>query len=161
MKKNWSFVIYNNKLCCVYKWFPLQIGKIDYITNKLIIVKINYKVPEYFKNTSSSTSGYIKNDEIWFVLHRKKKKKISSPKYIFRNYQHFFAIFDLDMNLLRYSEFFKLGGDDIEFCNGLIVKDSVIILSYSLSDKQSIISEYNIEYINTKIKWYINKRLLT
>ena len=58
------------------------------------------------------------------------------------------------MNLIRYSELFKLGNCKVEFCIGLIVKETEIILSYSLLDTQSIIAKYDIDYINTKIKWY-------
>ena len=72
------------------------------------------------------------------------------------NYQHFFAIFNLEMNIVRYSELFKLGDCMVEFCVGLIIKDKSIILSYSLLDTQSIISEYDINYINNNIKWYKN-----
>ena len=149
IEKNWCFVKYKSELCVVYNWFPLQIGKINYNTNKMNIIEIKYNIPEYFKDARGSTPGYTINNEIWFVLH---KAQCSNSKCY--NYQHFFAIFDLDMNLLRYSELFKLGNCRVEFCIGLIVKEEEIILSYSLLDTQSIISVYDINYINTKIKWY-------
>ena len=34
-EQNWTFVNYKNDLSIIYKWFPLQIGKINY-TNKLL-----------------------------------------------------------------------------------------------------------------------------
>ena len=61
------------------------------------------------------------------------------------------------MNLIRYSELFKLGDSRVEFCIGLIVKNDKIILSYSLLDTQSILSEYDIDCINNNIKWYNKK----
>ena len=146
-EKNWTFVNYKNDLSIIYKWFPLQIGKINYTTNLLDIIEIK-PLPEYFKEAQGSTCGYTKNNEIWFVLH-----KVQYSIYDKYNYQHFFAIFDLDMNLLRYSELFKFGDCKVEFCNGIIVKDEFIILSYSLMDTHSMISEYHINDINT-IKWY-------
>ena len=149
IEKNWVFVKYNNKLCIIYKWFPLYIGQIDYITNKMDIIDIKYNIPEYFKNARGSTCGYIKNNEIWFVVH--KAQNSSKGHY---NYQHFFAIFDLEMNIIRYSELFKLGNSKVEYCLGLIVKDTTIILSYSLLDTQCMVSEYDIDYINNNIKWY-------
>ena len=146
-EENWSFVNYKNELSIIYKWFPLQIGKINYTTNVLDIIEIK-PLPEYFKEAQGSTCGYTKNNEIWFVLH-----KVQYSEYGKYNYQHFFAIFDLDMNVLRYSELFKFGDCKVEFCNGLIVKDEFIILSYSLMDTHSMISEYHINDINS-IKWY-------
>jgi mannosyltransferase OCH1-like enzyme len=148
-EKNWSFVEYKNKLCVIYYWFPLQIGEIDYSTNTMDIIEIKYNIPDYFKNARGSTSGYIYNKEIWFVLHKTQYKDNK------KNYQHFFAIFDLYMNLIRYSELFKLGNCMVEFCTGLIIKNDKIILSYSLLDSQSIISEYTMDSIHS-IKWYLN-----
>jgi len=151
-EKNWSFVNYKNKLCVIYKWFPLQIGEINYTTNKLDIIEIKYNIPDYFDEARGSSSGYIKNNEIWFVVH--KTQYADEPNTRVKNYQHFFAVFDLNMNLIRFSELFKLGNCPIEFCNGLIVKDKSLILSYSLLDSQCIITEYDMEHINTQIYWY-------
>jgi mannosyltransferase OCH1-like enzyme len=152
------FVKYNNKPCIVYNWFPLQIGEINYNTNRLNLIHIKYNNPEYFKYVQGSTNGYIKNNEIWFVLHKVDHSipmDVNDINHIKSyNYKHFFAIFDLDMNLSRYSELFKLGDCMVEFCTGLIIKEDTIILSYSLLYTQSIISEYDINYIKNKIKWY-------
>ena len=151
VEKNWSFVKYKNDLCVIYDWYPLQIGKIDYTTNMMNIIEIK-SIPEYFKDARGSSCGYIKNNEIWFVLH-----KAQCSSYDQLNYQHFFAVFDLDMNLIRYSELFKFGDRNVEFCISLIVKDYSIILSYSLMDIQCFISEYNLDDINN-IKWYNNTK---
>jgi mannosyltransferase OCH1-like enzyme/predicted GH43/DUF377 family glycosyl hydrolase len=150
-EKNWSFVLYKNELCVIYNWFPLQIGQINYMTKKLDIVEIKYNIPDFFKDVRGTSCGYIKNNEIWFVIHKSQGK-------VMRNYQHSFAVFDLDLNLIRYSELFKLGNSKVEFCTGLILKDDSIILSYSLMDTISLVSEYDIDYINNKIKWYNTKK---
>jgi hypothetical protein len=142
-EKNWSFVNYKNELCIVHLWFPLQIGKIDYTTNKLKLTEIK-KMPNYFKYTRGSTAGYTKNNEIWFIVHKTNQK----------NYLHFFAIFDLQMNLLRYSESFKFKNYKVEFCLGLIVQDNQVIISYSVMDTQSFISVYTIKYLQ-QLKWYL------
>jgi hypothetical protein len=141
-EKNWSFVHYHNELCVVYSWFPLQIGKIDYTTNQVKMIE-SKKMPNYFEYARGSTPGYTKNNEIWFVVHKAYQKE----------YLHFFVIFDLNMNVLRYSELFKFEKYKVEFCIGLIVQDTQLILSYSVMDSQSFIATYNINYIN-KLKWY-------
>lgn len=165
IEKNWSFFEYNNELCVVYMWHPLQIGKINYNTNKMDIIEIKYNVPNCFTDIRGTTCGYIINNEIWFVLH----KCISNQKYKYNrgdhsnnnnttyyNYQHCFAVFDLNMNLLRFSEMFKLGGCKVEFCTGLIVKEDKVILSYSLLDIESKVSIYAMDTINNSIRWYDN-----
>ena len=141
-EKNWSFVNYNDNLCIVYKWFPLQIGKIDYTTNELNIIETK-KIPYNFKHVRGSTPGYTKNDEIWFVVHKAHEKE----------YLHFFVIFDLQMNLLRYSKCFKFENYKIEFCISLIVQDKQLILGYSIMDSQSYIVTYDMKYIE-QLKWY-------
>jgi hypothetical protein len=141
-EKNWSFVNYHNELCVVYSWFPLQIGKIDYTVNQLKLIE-SKKMPNYFEYVRGSTPGYTKNDEIWFVVHKAYQKE----------YLHFFVIFDLNMNVLRYSELFKFEKYKVEFCIGLIVQDTQLILSYSVMDSQSFIATYTMNYIK-KIKWY-------
>lgn len=146
-EKNWSFVNYRNELCVIYNWFPLQIGKIDYPTNKMNVIDIKYNIPDYFKDARGSTCGYTTANEIWFVLHKKQSGMIG------HNYQHFFAIFDMNMNIIKYSELFKFGDCKVEFCTGLIVQENSVILSYSLMDTQCFVSTYSLENINN-LKWY-------
>ena len=148
IEKNWSFVLYQEKMRMVYQWFPLQICEI--VGTKLNNLE-QKNTPEYFKDARGSSPGYRSGSEIWFVLH-KAQHYVENSKYYF-NYQHFFAVFDLDMNLIRYSELFKLGGCKVEFCIGLIIKEESIILSYSLLDTQSMISVYDRNTINN-LKWY-------
>jgi predicted GH43/DUF377 family glycosyl hydrolase len=157
-EKNWSFVNYRNDLCIVYNWFPLQIGKIDYKRNEMNIIEIKYNIPDFFKEVKGSTCGITNNNEIWFITHKSQSiehiyKKNSTTYY---NYQHFFAVFDLDMNLIRYSELFKFEDAKVEFCIGMIIKNDEMILSYSVLDTKSMIATYDIEDINNNLKWYLN-----
>jgi mannosyltransferase OCH1-like enzyme len=157
-EKNWSFVIYKNELSIVYKWLPLQIGKINYEKNEMNIIDTKYNVPCYFKDARGSTSGVINGNEIWFVIHKSQSVEHTYNKKstTYYNYQHFFAVFDLDMNLIRYSELFKFEDAKVEFCIGMIIKNNEIILSYSALDTKSIIATYDIDYINNSLKWYSN-----
>lgn len=152
IEKNWSFFIKDEQLYIVYKWFPLQIGKIHYETNKMNIIGAK-NMPAYFHDVRGSTCGYKRGDEMWFVAHKAQSYRLQNTMYY--NYQHFFAVFDLNMNLIRYSELFKFGDCKVEFCIGFIIKENEIILSYSLLDTQSIIATYDIDYINIGIKWHV------
>lgn len=154
IEKNWCFFVKEKQLYIVYKWFPLEIGIINYDTNMMNIVA-KYKMSDFFKNARGSTPGYLFEDSIWFILHKAQSYKIDNV--IYYNYQHFFAIFDLNMNLIRYSELFKFGDCKVEFCVGLVVGEKEIILSYSLLDTQSIIATYDMEYINAGIKWFYSQ----
>ena len=142
-------------MCVICSWYPLQIGKINCETNKLNIIDILYNTSEYFKDVDYSTNGYKYNSEIWFVLNKNQKFQ----KEIKYNSQHFFNVFDLKMNLLRYSELFKFSDDtiddkncNVELCYSLIIKNNQMILSYG----KSFVSTYDIDHIKTGIKWYVN-----
>ena len=150
-EKNWVFVNYKNQLCIIYKWFPLQIGKICYDKNTMDIIEIKKNIPQCFENARGSSCGYTKNNEIWFIVH--KVENIINKNTRILVYRHFFTIFDLNMDLIRYSELFKLDSRCIEFCTGLIVQDDCVILSYSVLDCESYISIYDINHINNDIKW--------
>jgi hypothetical protein len=151
-EKNWALFNYNNDICIVYNWYPLQIGKIDYNSNKMNIIKIIYNTPEYFKDAKGTTIGYTYNNQIWFILHKSYFNHFEN-RYI-REYNHFIAIFDLEMNLIRYSELFKFCDYNVEFCTGIIIKNDEMILSFGILDKKSIISTYDLYDINNDIKWY-------
>jgi predicted GH43/DUF377 family glycosyl hydrolase len=149
-EKNWAYCSYQNKMAFVYEWFPLQLTEIDYMSKKLNLL-ITKPMPEFFKEARGSSSGYTKGNEIWFVVHQRRTWIKNDELYSY--YEHGFVIFDLDMNLKRYSEWFKLGNKSIEFCTGLIVHDTEIILSYSLSDRYCCLSTYDAKSLG-RLKWY-------
>lgn len=59
------------------------------------------------------------------------------------NYQHFIAVFDLNMKLLRYSDTFKFAGQKVEYCNGFAINDECLYVSYSTLDSNSFIGVYS------------------
>ena len=145
IEKNWCFLNYKEKLRIVYEWHPLTICDINYDDNTLNILEYKYINSDFFKKVKGSSAGFNRKDEIWFVLHKSQRN----------NYQHFFAVFDYDMNLLRYSELFKLDNCKVEFCIGLIIEEERTILSFSSLDTNIYIGVYDNTYIDT-IKWYNN-----
>jgi mannosyltransferase OCH1-like enzyme len=153
-EKNWAMFEYKTKLSVVYDWYPLQIGCINYHSYELDIIETKTNMPEFFQNARGSTVGCHFNNEIWFVLHKSQNnRKLKSTNTIF-NYQHFFAVFDLNMNIKRHSELFKFGDKMVEFCTGFIMEENRLILSYSLLDTLSYVSTYDYNTIHNYIKWY-------
>jgi len=70
----------------IHSWNPFNF---NYTGSETIETK---NLPKYF-NHIRGYNGFIKNNELWFILHK---------------IQSFFAVFDTTMNLLRYSEFFEI-----------------------------------------------------
>jgi len=155
IEKNWSYFDYHHQLCVVYKWFPLSIGKIDFHQNKLSIIEYKYDIPDYFQDARGSTPGFTYKNEIWFVLH-KSQNYLKNEKERCYHYQHFFAVFDTDMHLLRYSELFTFHAARVEFCIGLILEEERMVMTYSALDMYSYIGVYDHEYIRKGIRWYLH-----
>ena len=140
-EKNWCFVNYQDKLRIVYDWHPLTICDIS--NNTLNLVESKYIRSDFFKNVKGSSTGFKTNDELWFVLHKSQ----------LNNYQHFFAVFDHDMNLLRYSAPFKFEGEPIEYCLSIVVEDERVLINYSTWDRTTRIGIYDKKYIDSIVKY--------
>ena len=136
-EKNWSFFDFHGKTHIVYSWYPVIIAKIERC--KLIKVESKYNVPYFFTKFSGSTPGFTYKDEIWFMVHSSNKDCSES----IRDYYSFLVVFDLDMNLLRYSRPFKFENEVVEFCCGMIIENTRVIISYSIRDSKPIIGVYD------------------
>lgn len=161
-EKNWVFVDYNNKTHIIYNWYPLQICTFD--NNILNIVDVK-NMPKIFSNIRGSTCGFkyikkldntnfnydniklnIEEYELWFVCHI---VSYENP----RQYYHIIVVFDLNMNLLRYSSPFKFEGEPIEYCLSIIVNHDDVIINYSTWDRTTRIGIYDKKYIDDILKY--------
>ena len=140
-EKNWVFVPGFDQLTMIYKWDPLTVGTI--LDHKL--VNIRYKeMPQFFSVVRGSTNGYLFNNEIWFIVHMVHQNN-EEP----RHYYHSIVVFDLELNLKRYTKPFKFTTGQIEYCLGLIVEESRVIITHSVWDRESYIRIYSMEHIST------------
>jgi len=146
IEKNWVYFIHNNNLQIIYKWYPLQICKLNLNKNKFIKdLNLIKEIPMclFFKNARGSTCGVYYNNEIWFICH-------------FNNngsYSHFFVVFNIDMIPIRYSDVFNFNKNKVQFCIGLyIMDDGTFLIPYSINDVESKLGIYNISTINN-MKW--------
>ena len=163
-EKNWVFVDIKQSINVIYKWYPLQICKINQEKKLLNLVETK-EMPRFFSHVRGSTCGfsYIKNtkleennednisisiceQELWFILHM---VSYENPRY----YYHIFAVFDDSMNLLRYSAPFKFYTEPIEYCLGLVVEDERVLITYSVWDRETKLGIYSKKYIDSIIKY--------
>jgi hypothetical protein len=156
-EKNWVFVDYKKSTHIIYKWYPLQICKIDRSTNQLEFLEDKI-MPKYFAHARGSTSGFkytkecinntgnisisYEETELWFVQHI---VSYESP----RHYYHIISVFDEDMNLLRYTAPFKFEGEPIEYCLSIVVEDDRVLINYSNWDRTTRIGVYDKKYIES------------
>jgi len=148
-EKNWVFFNYRSTLRVIYRWYPLQICEIDYSENKLNLLEEKI-MPKEFKDARGSSCGIEYDGLLWFVVHYQKTHRNTNRKYL-----HMFVVFDLDMNLIKYSECFTLETDR-EFSYGLLIENDEFILCYSTNNSTSNIVVYDYSYIQNGIKWIKN-----
>ena len=160
-EKNWVYVDYNNSTHIIYKWYPLQICKLNENNKTLEFVK-NIEMPKIFSHSRGSSCGFkyskqmtnnngnititYEESEIWFVVHL---VSYESP----RHYYHIIVVFDENMQLLRYSAPFKFEGEPIEYCLSIVVEDDRVLMNFSTWDRTTKIGVYDKEYIEGLLKY--------
>ena len=147
-EKNWVFLNNNNSLNVIYKWYPIQICKINYETQMLDLLEEKSNIPNFFSKFRGSTNGLEFDNKIFFIthFHRNYLNK--------KNYLHVFVVFDKNMNLLGYSEPFNFENLLVEYCIGLELTDNNnFIVLYSTLDKTTKLVVFRYSYIKGLIKF--------
>lgn len=137
-EKNWAMFMYNEECHFVYRWFPLEIGKV--VDGKLDIVYRRYyeNVPilKYFKGSSCGVLDE-KNNVLWFLVHFHSENE-------FRQYYHAFVIMDAKtFELKAVSSPFTFEKQRVEFGMGLIVEEDRIIVSYTCFDQDARVAVFS------------------
>ena len=144
-EKNWVFIPNEGtQLKMIYKWDPLTIGVIE---NNEFKVTETKPMPNLFAQMRGSSNGCLFDSEIWFLVHFVHQNG-GEP----RHYYHSFVVFDIDMNLKRWSIPFKFTTGEIEYAIGLVIETDRIIITHSVWDRESYIRVYSKEHINN-ITW--------
>ncbi len=129
----------------IYSWNPLKIGTFNGAL--LVLEEISHKqseLPPIFKQMRGSSNGCRFGDELWFVTHIVSH---SDEKSI-RRYYHHLVVFDLELNLLRYTIPFKFSESPIEYCLGLIVEHEQIIATYSVNDGATYLAVFTRDHLD-------------
>jgi tetratricopeptide (TPR) repeat protein len=141
-EKNWVYVMCDT-LHIIYQWYPLQLCKV--VDTSLELVR-SIPTPRLFKHVRGSTCASKYKEEQWFVLHM---VSYEEP----RHYYHLIAVFDLEMKLLRYTAPFKFEGICIEYCLGLVVEETRVLITHSCWDRTTKIRTYDRTYLESMLKY--------
>jgi hypothetical protein len=138
-EKNWIPI--NDNI--IYKWFPLQIGKIE---NNKLFIHTSIETPKFFKHLRGSSNVVEYNNQYWIVVHG---VKYTTP----RKYYHMIIVLDREYKINNYTVPFYFDTYNIEYCLGLLIENNNIYISASRNDSNPIIININIKEIN---KLFIN-----
>lgn len=156
-EKNWIPVIRKNKEdveeeLFIYKWSPMEIGRIDPETNQLNIVVSHEIKPWIFSRLRGSTT--FVDAPLQFLpagIDAKKEYLIGlthfSEEYTPRHYYHMMILLEKEtLRPVRYSRVFYFESMSIEFCIGLALKpkkrgDSTYLFWISRFDRDPICLE--------------------
>jgi tetratricopeptide (TPR) repeat protein len=141
-EKNWALFNTPNKIYCIYKWNPISIG---IIKNDELLIRLNLESPEFFKYVCGSTPGIKIDNYFLFICHVVSHSK---PR---RYYHLFVKIHGGTFKLLDYSYLFTFQGEPIEYCCGMIYKNDLLYITYSVKDNNTkllTMSLDNICYVN-------------
>jgi hypothetical protein len=131
-EKNWIPLVKNDEEFFIYKWFPMEIGKMNENNDTLEIVK-RYKInsPWFHKVRGSST--FVDNGEFLVgVVHFSEE---TTP----RRYYHMLVALDKEtFKPMKFSDNFIFQYLGIEFCIGFTIKNEEYIFWISKKDRDAV-----------------------
>jgi hypothetical protein len=133
-EKNWIALEDN----FIYKWHPLEIGKV--IENKLEII-LTLNTPKFFKYYRGSSNVVKYKNYYWMVTHGIKN---CTP----RKYFHQIVILNENFSLKKYTIPFYFDKLAIEYCLGLVILNDIAYMTVSQNDSNPIIVKIAIDKLN-------------
>lgn len=129
VEKNWCMFSSQGHVRFVYRWNPLEIGKVNGSTFE-IVFRRQYE-SHILRHIKGSSCGVY--DDItrctWFLVHFHTENE-------FRQYYHMFILLDPETYSIRkVSSPFTFEMDRIEFAMGLVVEASRVVISYTVFDE--------------------------
>ena len=127
IEKNWVLFT-DDKLKCIYNWYPLIIG--DIVDNTFLTTH-TIETPHFFKYVRGSTNGVVIDNEIWFISHIVSYEDR-------RYYYHLFIVLDpTTFSVKRYTKLFTFEKEKVEYTLGFVYYKSTdeFLIGYSTMDK--------------------------
>jgi len=131
-EKNWIPLVKNSEEFFIYKWWPMEIGKMNYDNNTLeIVTRHTFNSSWFHKVRGSST--FVDNGEFLVgVVHFSEE---TTP----RTYYHILVALDKDsFKPMKFSDNFNFQYLGIEFCIGFTIKNGEYIFWISKKDREAV-----------------------
>jgi hypothetical protein len=139
-EKNWIPLLQNGREYFIYKWFPLEIGRMNTENELKIEIRHEIKSPWFHKVRGSSI--FIENGEhLVGLVHFSEE---TTP----RRYYHMLVSLEKDtFKPLKYSEIFHFQHLGIEFCIGFTIQNGEYVFWISQMDREPLMISMDVNKI--------------
>jgi hypothetical protein len=143
-EKNWIPLVKNGEEFFIYKWWPMEIGKMNYNSNTLEIVT-KHKINSYpFHKVRGSTTFVDNCDYLVGVVHFSEE---TTP----RRYYHILVALDKEtFKPMKFSDNFNFQYLGIEFCIGFTIKNGEYVFWISKMDRDAVMVSIPVDKIGLK-----------
>jgi hypothetical protein len=143
-EKNWIPLVKNGEEFFIYKWWPMEIGKMNYDNNTLEIVT-RFKINSPWFNKVRGSSTFVDNGEFLVgVVHFSEE---TTP----RRYYHILVALDREtFKPIKFSDNFNFQYLGIEFCIGFTIKNGEYVFWISKMDREAVMVSIPIDKICLK-----------
>jgi hypothetical protein len=137
-EKNWIPLLKNGKEYFIYKWFPMEIGRLN--TENELNIEIRHPIRSHWFHKVRGSTLFIDNGEqLVGLVHFSEE---TTP----RRYYHILVSLDKDtFKPLKYSEIFCFQHLGIEFCIGFTIKNEEYVFWISQMDREPLTISISID----------------
>lgn len=145
-EKNWIPIVWRGEEMFIYRWFPLEIGKMadDGNGGKRLDICVKHEIDLPLFKKIRGSSIFVETEEGYLgVVHYSEEH---SP----RHYYHMLVLLDKEsLNVIRYSELFVFEKLGIEFCIGFTIRNKMeYVFWISRHDRDPITLRMNAKQFN-------------
>lgn len=145
VEKNW---VHLNDDLFIYKWFPLEIGKLKDTQFELVS---SIETPSLFKYLKGSSNGFYYKNMYWFLTHHTTDDWKDGR--LWRQYKHSFVVLGKDYKPIAYTDPFTFEEEIVAYSLGIKIKNGKIIFGYSKDERNATLAELDLEYIFSKFNY--------
>jgi mannosyltransferase OCH1-like enzyme len=132
------------KPCFVYRWYPMIL-----LQDNLHVSKTTYQTPSFFKDLTSTAPCVLWKGQHWAVLTKCMQYELDGS--IRKKYAHLFVVLNHELQVVKYSQFFKLENSAVSMISDFHIQDK-IVLGFTISNGICMVAEYE-ESILDELFW--------
>jgi mannosyltransferase OCH1-like enzyme len=139
-------MIPTHELYFVYEWYPLLVIRL--VEGVVTPHTVLYDTPRFFKELVAATHMVHFKGQFWCILTKTHHFVFENT---FKKFAHVFVVFDNQMKLVKYSEFFIMNHSPVSKISDFKI-DSTFTITYTTDHGRCFISEHSYDDIE-QMRW--------